>query len=179
MDLFCPVCDREIIENVSEYKNCTATPRKIVDKSIYKKNAINNINLDEVDKILNDYVSTHNKKFDIYFIYCEFKIQFDNNFTRDLKANCVQNIEFEKISQCFLYCIEYLESKGYIFQNINQMTLNTVSDRCNKNFENYTFPPRFPLETKLNVIIAKNPQILDQNINHLLIRKYSHISFNI
>ena len=37
----------------------------------------------------------------------------------------------------------------------------------------------FPLETKLNKIIAKNPQLLDQNIKHLLIRKYSHISFNL
>ena len=37
----------------------------------------------------------------------------------------------------------------------------------------------FPLETKLNKIIAKNPQLIDQNINHLLIRKYSHISINI
>ena len=36
-----------------------------------------------------------------------------------------------------------------------------------------------PLETKLNIIFAKNPQLLDQNIKHLFIRKYSDISFNI
>ena len=88
-------------------------------------------------------------------------------------------MEFEKISQCLLYCIEYLESKGYKFQNINQMTIITVSDRCNMKYEYYMHPPMFPLETKLNIIIAKNPQLLDQNIKHLLIRKYSHISFNI
>ena len=40
-------------------------------------------------------------------------------------------------------------------------------------------PPLFPLETKLNIINAKNHQLLDQNINNLFIRKYSHISFNI
>ena len=59
------------------------------------------------------------------------------------------------------------------------MTINTFSDRCNMNYEYYMQPPMFPLETKLNIIIAKNPQLLDQNLNHLLIRKYSHISFNI
>ena len=32
-----------------------------------------------------------------FFIYCEFKIQFNNNSTRDLKTNYVHNMEFEKI----------------------------------------------------------------------------------
>ena len=128
MDYLCQVCDREFIENESEYKNYIATLRKKDDKSIYKKYAINNINLGEVDKILKDYVSTHNKKLNIYCIFCEFKIQFDNNSTRELKTECVHNIEIEKISQCLLYCIEYLESKGYKFQNNNQITINTVSD---------------------------------------------------
>ena len=45
-------------------------------------------------------------------------------------------------------------------------------------YEYYMHPPLNPLETKLKIIIAKNPQLLDQNKNHLLIRKFSHISFN-
>ena len=86
----------------------------------------------------------------------------------------------EKVSQCLLYCIEYLQSKGYKFQNNNQMSINTVSDRCNMKYEYYMHPPMVPLETKLNIITAKNPLLLsDQNIKHLLIRKCSHISFNI
>ena len=97
MDYLCQVCDREIIENESEYKNYIASLRKKDDKNIYKKYSINNINMDEVDKILKDYVRTHNKKFDIYFIFGEFKIQFDSNFTIDLKTELVHNIEFEKI----------------------------------------------------------------------------------
>ena len=59
------------------------------------------------------------------------------------------------------------------------MTINTVSDRCNMKYGLYMHPLMFPLETKLNIIIAKNPQLLDQSLKHLLIRKYSHISFNI
>ena len=69
--------------------------------------------------------------------------------------------------------------KGYKFQNINQMTINTISDRCNMRYEYYIHPPMFPLETKLNINIGKNLRLLEQNINHLLIKKYSHISFNI
>ena len=145
---------------------------------VYLKKCSNNINLDEVAEILKDYVSNHDKRFDIYSIYCEFKTQFDDNSTRDLNTYCVHNIEIEKISQYLLYCIEYLESKGYKFRNIDQMTVNTVSDRCNMKNEYYIHLPMFSLETKLNIII-KNPQLLDQNIKHLLITKYSHISFNI
>ena len=59
------------------------------------------------------------------------------------------------------------------------MTINTISDRCNMTHEYYMHPPMFPLETKLNIISAKNPHLLDQNINNLIIRKYSHVSFNI
>ena len=181
MDYLCQICDREIIENESEYKNYIASLRKKDDKSLYKKYkyVINNINLDEVDKIFKDFVSTHNKKFDIYFIYCEFKIQFVNNSSRDLKTDYVHNTEIDKISQCFVYCIEHLESNGYKFQNLNQLIINTVSDRCNMKYDYYMHPPMFPSETKLNIIIAKNPQLLDQIITHLLIRKYTHISFTI
>ena len=179
MDILCKVCDKDIIENESEYKNYITTLRKKDDKSIYKKYIIYNISLDEVDKILKDYVSTHNKKFNIYFIYCEFKIQSDNNYTRNLSTACVHNIEFEKIFQSLIYYIECLKINGYKFENVNQMTINAISDRCNMKYEYYKHPPMFPLETKLNIIIAKNPQLLDRNIKHLLIRKYSHISFNI
>ena len=179
MIILCKVCDKEIIENESEYKNYITTLRKKDDKSIYKKYIIYKINLDEVDKILWDYVSTYNKKFNIYFIYCEFKKQIDDNYTRNLSAACVHNIELEKMFQSLIYYIECLKKNGFKFENTNQMTINTVSDRCNMKYEYYMHPPMFPLETKLNIFIAKYPRILDQNINHLLIRKYSHISFNI
>ena len=67
MDLLCTVCDRENIENESEYNNYIASLCKKDDKSIYKKYVNIDINLDEFDKILSYYISHHNKKFDIIF----------------------------------------------------------------------------------------------------------------
>ena len=58
----------------------------------------------------------------------------------------------------------------FVLNILNQMTFNRVSDRCNMKYECYMHPPMFPLE--------KNPQLLDQSIRRLLIRKSSHISFN-
>ena len=98
MDLLCEVCDRSMIENESKYDNYLATLRKKA-KSFYKKYTINNINLDEVNKILNDYISTHNKNFDFYFINCEFVIEFDNNFIANIKTNYFYNTDIININR--------------------------------------------------------------------------------
>ena len=73
MDLVCEVCDSAIIEKEFGYYEYLATLRKKDDKRLYKKFTTNNTNLDEVDEILNDYVTTHNKKFYFSFVNCEFK----------------------------------------------------------------------------------------------------------
>ena len=84
MDLLCKVCDRSVIENQSECNNYLLTFRRKNDKNLYRTYTINNINLDEVNKILNDYISTHNKKIDFHFINCEFVIEFVNSFIANI-----------------------------------------------------------------------------------------------
>ena len=58
------------------------------------------------------------------------------------------------------------------------MTINTYNDICNMTHEYYTHRSSNPIEIKTNKIYSKDAKLLD-NINHLLIKKYSHISFNI
>ena len=77
MDLLWPVCDRSNIENESEYFHYLAPMRKKDDKSLYKNYTINIINLDEIHKILNDYITIHNKKLYYYLLRCEFVIELD------------------------------------------------------------------------------------------------------
>ena len=178
MDLPCEVCDRSIIENKTEYNKYLATLRKENDISIYKKFVIDDVNLDDVDKVLNDYISIHNKKYDLYLIKCEFSITLDN-FTRNIKTNYVHNIESYKIKCDLLYYIDCIKLEGYNFCNINRISTYTVSDRCNRTYEYYARKLLHPLETKLNIVIAKNPKLLDENINHILFRTKSHILFNI
>ena len=48
-------------------------------------------------------------------------------------------------------------------------------------YEFYINQPMQSVELRLNMVVAKNPQLiksLDQNKNHHLIREYSHIPFN-
>ena len=58
--------------------------------------------MDEVIKKLNDYVTTHNKKFDFYFINCEFVIEFDNSFIAKIKTIFINNTDFMNINRYFL-----------------------------------------------------------------------------
>ena len=120
-----------IIENESEYKEYVASLRKRNDESFYKKYTNNNVNLDDFDKIINDYITTHNEKFNFYFLNCEFKIDIYINFTTNRETNYFINIDSDNINSYLLYYIDCFKSKGYNFYKFNQMTINSISDRCN------------------------------------------------
>ena len=102
MSFLCKICDRSIIEFESEYNNNLAALRKKKDKSLYNKFTIINVNFDEVNKILNDYISSHNKNFDFCLINCEFVLEFDNNFIAKIKTNYFYNTHFININRYVL-----------------------------------------------------------------------------
>ena len=179
-DLLCRVCNREIFENQLELDKNLASLNNPNDKHISKKYTINNINLDDVNKILDDYICTHNKNFYFYFIDCEFKIEFDDNITANMEDNYHYNTDYINIKSYLSFYIDRCESAGYKFNNNNRMIINTISCMCNMSYKHYINQPMYMLERRINFNIARNPQLinsLDRNKNHLLIRKYSHIPF--
>ena len=181
MDFLCEMCDCEIIENKSDFENDITTLRKRNDRSLYSNCTINNINLDVFDKIINVFISTHNKNIDFYLINCDIKTEFDNNFMANIKINYHFNTDTNNIKSYLLYYIDSCKSGRFKFSNINQMTINTISDRCNMTDENYINQPMSMVERRLNMIIANNPHLINplgRNKNHPLIRKYSYIPFN-
>ena len=75
----------------------------------------------------------------------------------------------------------YFTSIRCTFFNTNQVTFRTISDRCNMTYEHYMNQPMQAIELEINMIFAKDPQLinsLDRTKNHPLIRKYSQIPFN-
>ena len=105
MDYICGGCDRSLIENPSEYQHYLATSHEKNDNSWYIKYTINNINLDELDKILNDNITTHNKKINFYLISCKLVIKFDKNFTENIETSYFYNTDIINIKRNLLYNI--------------------------------------------------------------------------
>ena len=128
-DLLCRVCNREIFENQLELDKYLASLRNPNGKRIYY--TFNNINLDDANKILDDYISTHNKNFDFCFINCEFKKEFDNIVTANIEVNYHYNTDYINIKSYLSLYIVSCESGGYKFGNINHMIINTISCMCN------------------------------------------------
>ena len=70
------------------------------------------------------------------------------------------------------------ENAGYKISNINHMIINITSCICNIRYKHYIDKPMSMLERRINYIITKNPQLINLNHNHPLIRKYPNIKIN-
>ena len=105
MDYICQYCDRSLIENPVEYENYLTTSRKKNDKNLNIKYTINNISFDELEKISEEYISTHNKKFVFYLISCELIIEIDKNFTENIKTDYYYNTDVINIKRDLIYNI--------------------------------------------------------------------------
>ena len=109
----CPACNTWITQNPSEYNEFTSTMRKKRDQHLYENNIINIINLDKVDKILDDYVTTHNKIFYYYLVGCDIKLEFDNNSTSILDIGYCNNVnDITQIENYLLYKNNLYKSRG-------------------------------------------------------------------
>ena len=123
MQRFCNNCDRSLIFNRFEYQNYLNTANKGNDRSTYIKYTINKISLDELDKIINEYITTHNEKFDFYSINCELVEEFDNNFT--------ENIETDYLYITNIITFNRIITRIYKYSNvcnIKQMILKTINN---------------------------------------------------
>ena len=143
-------------------------------KFIYIKYIIDKVNINNFEKIFNDHIINHNKKFDFYYINCEFQIATEYRLV-NIEINFHHNTDYINLKS---YLFFYTESYGIKIFNINQMIINTISCLCNMTYKYYLTCPMPMVERRINFIIKKNPEIInifDTNKNHPLIRKYSHI----
>ena len=63
------------------------------NKNLYMKYINNNVDVNEFDKIFNNYIISHNKKFDLYYINCEFEIETNNDLI-NIEINFHYNTDY-------------------------------------------------------------------------------------
>ena len=169
--IFCQVCDYEILNDKNEPNQYLVSFKKRYDRSLYFKYTVNNINLNNINKIFDYYINIHNEKFDRYFINCVIQLRFNNNITANLEICNHYNTDYVIIENYLKCC----ERAGYKIMNINHMIINITSCICNSQYKHYKDKPMSMLERRINYIIAKNPQLINKNHNNPLIRKYPNI----
>ena len=142
------------------------------DGFIYDEYSINNPKLKDIDKIINTYVTSYNKKFDMYYINCDFYLVFNNDFGIPRKTNHVHNKDdLTKKKTDLLYFIEHLKFEGYSFCHNNEMIIKSNTDKHWMTYITYTQRPMHMLERRFNYIFHKCSYLLgalDRN-------KYSYI----
>ena len=157
-----------------KYNNYLSSLVKNDYKFLYIKYIINKVDINNFEKIFNDHIINHNKKFDFYYINCEFQIAADNRLI-NIEINFHHNTDYINLKS---YLFFYIESHDIKFFNNNHMIINTISCLSNMAYKYYLTCPMSMLERRINFIINKNPELInsiDRNKNHPLNRKYSHI----
>ena len=142
------------------------------DEFIYDEYSINNPNLNDIDKIINNCVTGYNKKFDKYSIKFDFYLVFNNDFGIHIKTHYVHNKEdLTKIKTEILLKLELLKYEGHSFCHINEMIIKSITDKHWMTYISYMQRPMHMLERRFSYVFHKCPYLiraLDRN-------KYSHI----
>ena len=175
-DMLCQVCNCELFNDRHILMIYLASFSSTHDRSLYYKYTINNINLNNINKIFDYYISIQNEKFNFYFIKCIFQIQF-NNIIANIEIKNHYNSDYINIENYLSLYLNSCQKPGYNIINIIHMIINFISCICNIRYNHYVDKPMSMLERRINYIITKNPQLINQNNNHPLIRKYPNIKF--
>ena len=138
------------------------------DQFIYDECSINNPNLNDIDKIINIYVTSYNKKFDIYSIKCDFYLVFNDVFKIHIETYYVHNKDdLTKIKIYLLSWIEHLKFKGYSFCHINEMIIKTITDKHWMTYNTYMQTPMPMVERRFNYVFHKCPYLIRALYEHV------------
>ena len=142
------------------------------DEFIYDEGSINNPNLNDIDKIFKNYVTSYNQNFDIYSIKCDFYLVFNDDIKIRIETYYVDNKDnLTKIKTQLFSWIEHLKFEGYKLCHINEKILKTVKDKHWMTYKIYMQKPMPMVERRFNCVFHKYPYLiraLDRN-------KYFHI----
>ena len=178
----CEKCDDDIFELIKKEKNIYKyidIIQERINNNILKKIITDNIySYDDVNKILIEYIEIHNKKYNFFFVKCEFNILFDDNIY-NIESSFEHFSEIYKIDIQLKFFIDMIkEEDKKIFKKITQMIIIIINDKCNMTdyYSNYM---RFSsIERCINKLTNKN-KLLNQSSKIILIKYKSHIIFNI
>ena len=121
----------------------------------------------------------HNKKFDYYFVKCEYKL-FSNDQEYCLY---ITSKLFDSKTMCcwqnFLkFAVDDFENKGHDFNHIEELNIITIAHKLDMSYNFYIRQNMQAVEWKLNAMINRTKKLIKiiiRNWRHSLIRKLIHV----
>ena len=90
MDYYCDVCDKTIKIN-SQSKPLKSVTHNEFEKCVRIKHTIENPDFFALDSIFKDYITNHNKRFDLYVVESVFNLVFDTEFHPHIRSDLLHN----------------------------------------------------------------------------------------
>ena len=91
------------------------------EKCFRLNHTIKNPKFFDIDKIYNDFITNHNRKFDSYFVECGFKLVIINHFNPHIKAEFYHNTSFMNFKKNLVYLLytrnEHLKPRKWQLRN--------------------------------------------------------------
>ena len=129
----CKVYD-ETLKSKSKNNHLPSLTYNEFEKKTTNKHTIENPFFN-IDSLFTDYVTNHNKKFDVYFIECDFEIVFDNEFEPPIEADSKIILTILRVKTYFLGWIEHFNERECEFSHCYEMKLINISDKKDMTFE--------------------------------------------
>ena len=140
--------------------------------------SVKNPNSLHIKNIFKKYALDFNEKLAFYQFICKWKLHFSDTIV-SVKSDTWSSISGGCYLRNFLSSkIEFFVRQGHKFSHLSEINISFISDLRNMTYEHYLQQPKPMLEWGINVILAKNPELIKSlNRSHIppIIRKYQDL----
>ena len=146
----------------SEYNPSISNSSPQTQKTFRIKHTSKIPNFFVIDKISNEHITNHNKKYYMFLIKGDFKLIFDYDFLKPIhiQTDFYNNTSPFNLKRYLLFHFDNFIDKGREFSHIDEMNIITVNDKMYMTYDYYIKHPMSTVELKLNMIISKNPTLI-------------------
>ena len=131
------------------------------DELIYDDFSVNNPNLNYIDKIINNYVTSYKKKFDVNSIKCDFYLVFNKDFGIHIETNYIHiKDDSVKIKTEILFKLDLLKYEAYTFCYVKGMIIKTITDKHWMAYTTFMQKPMLMVERRFYYVFHKCPYLI-------------------
>ena len=87
-------------------------------------------------------------------------MEFDKNRMANINTKYFYNTYIINENVYLSYYIDGSKTSGHKFYNIDQMTINMISDMCNMTYEYYIIQPMSMCERQIKMSFARSPHLI-------------------